>query len=262
MGCSWAGLLLDLGAFPLLLWRPTRAPTLLMTISFHLMNSHLFHIDVFPWMMIAGTVILFFPDWLPWFGGRERARSAGAVPVVPRPLTIRQRVTLALLGAYLTVQILVPLRHVAYEGDADWTEEGQTFAWRMLMTFKFALPPRFPVSYRREGRLVKEELPVPYPNDRNFWATHWMFRKVAIDPDMVLQYCHWRRDQLRRSGCDQIDIRAQVLVALNGREPQPLIDPDVNLANEPRRWITPYPWILPLNRDNLPRADGGAAIDK
>jgi len=274
---SWGGLLLDLLAFPLLLWRRTRLPMLVVVVSFHVMNSQLFTIDIFPWMMIAASVILFFPDRLPWFGRPDestqapagRAHSQGAsegaaaptsaaiaVPPVARPLGRGRKLTLAFLAVYVAVQTLVPLRHVLYADDGDWTEEGQIFAWRMLMTYKYALPPRFPVTYRRAGRLVKEELPIPAPGDTAFWVTHWQFRKMAIDPDMILQYCHWRRDQLVRAGCDQIDIRAEVMVSLNGREPRPLIDPNVNLAEEPRRLLTAYPWILPLD---APPASGAAS---
>jgi len=274
---SWGGLLLDLLAFPLLLWRRTRLPMLVLVVVFHVMNSQLFAIDIFPWMMIAASVILFFPDRLPWFdrpdasahgpagGAAAQAASEAAaasatataeIPPVARPLGRGRKLTLAFLAAYVAMQTLMPLRHVVYADDGDWTEEGQIFAWRMLMTYKYALPPRFPVTYRRAGRLVKEDLPVPAPGDTAFWVTHWQFRKMAIDPDMILQYCHWRRDQLVRAGCDQIDIRAEVAVSLNGREPRPMIDPGVNLAEEPRRLLTAYPWILPLD---APPARGTAS---
>jgi len=254
VAAAWFSLLFDLLVFPALLWRKTRIPALAAALFFHLMNAQLFNIDVFPWLMIAATVILFFPDWLPWRGDAGRTESSAEAIA---PSAAGRRWTLALLGAYLAVQLLFPLRHVAYHEDGDWTEEGQQFAWRMLMREKYALPPRFPVSYRKNGQPMQGELPVPFPRDEAFWTGHWMFRKMAINPDMILQFCHHWADIMRADGCDQIDIRADVKVSLNGREPRPLIDPSVNLAEEPRRWVTPYPWILPL-RDSGAEPPRGA----
>jgi len=47
----------------LLLNRYTRVPAYMAVIVFHLMNARLFHIDIFPWMMIAATAVFFPADW-------------------------------------------------------------------------------------------------------------------------------------------------------------------------------------------------------
>ncbi len=252
--CSWGGLLLDLFIVPLLLWRKTRVPTLVVTLVFHLLNSQLFDIDIFPWMMIAATIILFFPDWLPWF--REDRAAAGRTPAaaVERPLSVHCRITTVLLGTYVVVQLLVPLRHVFYSGAADWTEEGHPFAWRMLMREKYVVPPQFFVSYQKGEKVVQQAMPIPHPNEAWFWNSDFQFQIMAMNPDMILQFCHKYADLLRSQGAEQIDIRARVLISLNGREPQMLIDPNVNLANERRRWLTPYPWIMTFD-PNTPRIE-------
>jgi hypothetical protein len=258
---SWGGLLLDLFVFPMLLWKPTRIPALVAAVTFHLMNAQLFNIDIFPWMMIAATVILFFPDWLPWFRNAQPARGAVAaatnIPHVARPYSPGTKLTLAALAIYLTVQILVPIRHAAYEGDADWTEEGQQFAWRMLMREKKVLPPKLTVTYRKDGRERKGAVPLPYPNEPGFWNSDWQFQKMAINPDILLQFCHKFAEIVRSQGGEEVAIHAQVFVSLNGREPRPLVDPTANLANEPRRWLTGYPWVLPLEQGNAPQAPEG-----
>lgn len=64
-------------------------------------------------------------------------------------------------------------------------------------------------------------------------------------PDMIQLYAHHLADVLRDEGYDQIEIRAKVMVSLNGREPQLLIDPDVNLVEQPRT-LFPKQWIIPL----------------
>jgi hypothetical protein len=60
---AYGSLLLDLTAPFLLLSRRTRAFGFLAVLTFHFMNSRLFDIGIFPWTMIAGSVIFFPPDW-------------------------------------------------------------------------------------------------------------------------------------------------------------------------------------------------------
>ena len=60
LAMSYGALVFDLFAFPLLLWRPTRVPVLVVAAVFHLMNSQIFNIDIFPWFSLGFTVILFF----------------------------------------------------------------------------------------------------------------------------------------------------------------------------------------------------------
>lgn len=60
---SYGGLLLDLLAVPLLLWRRTRLLTFFLFILFHFNNARMFNIGIFPWLMIAATTIYFDPTW-------------------------------------------------------------------------------------------------------------------------------------------------------------------------------------------------------
>ncbi len=54
---------LDLLAPFFLLHRRTRVFAFLAVLHFHFMNSRLFGIGIFPWTMIAATLIFFEPDW-------------------------------------------------------------------------------------------------------------------------------------------------------------------------------------------------------
>jgi hypothetical protein len=62
---------------------------------------------------------------------------------------------------------------------------------------------------------------------------------------MVLQFAHHLADVYRKQGYPRIQVRARVDASLNGRRPQALIDPDVDLAAEPRN-LLPARWIVPL----------------
>jgi vitamin K-dependent gamma-carboxylase len=82
----WGGLLFDLLIVPLLLWRRSRAIGLGLMLMFHLSNSWMFEIGVFPWMMMMLTLVLLPADWprRVWEDVREArspalALAAGAI---------------------------------------------------------------------------------------------------------------------------------------------------------------------------------------
>ena len=68
---------------------------------------------------------------------------------------------------------------------------------------------------------------------------------MAARPDMILQFAHYLADEMRKEGHGQVEVRVDVEALLNGREPQLLIDPTVDLAKEPRT-LKSASWIVPL----------------
>ena len=245
---SWSGLLLDLFVVPALLWRPTRLLAYGAVVLFHLTNARLFPIGIFPWLMIGATAIFFPPSW-PRLGGlwrparraphrppgRRKKGPAGAPTRTPG-LTPTQRVTLALLGGVLAFQLLMPLRHVLYPGPVSWTEEGLRFAWHMRLRAKQGEATFFVTDPASGGRWEVD------PADG---LLHHQVENLAVHPDMVLQYAHHLADRWRGDGYGRVEVRAEAYAALNGRDPRPLIDPEVDLAAQPRT-LRHQPWVMPL----------------
>ena len=66
-------------------------------------------------------------------------------------------------------------------------------------------------------------------------------------PDMVLQFAHLIAEDYRQRGHADVQIRVESQVSLNGRQPQPLIDLDADLAKEPRT-LWPADWLVPLEQ--------------
>ena len=60
---SYGGLVLDLAALPLLLWRRSRRLTFVALLLFHVCNARLFVLGVFPWLMVVLTTVFLEPDW-------------------------------------------------------------------------------------------------------------------------------------------------------------------------------------------------------
>lgn len=262
---TYGGLLLDLLVVPLLLWRRTRPFAFAMAVAFHLMNARLFSIGIFPWFMIAGTLLFFPPDWprrllallqqpksskqqVKAAKGVRNPQGAKAAKEVKAakdaPLQVWQKVTVALVGTYLALQLTVPLRHFFYPGDVHWTGEGDRFSWRMMLLTK-----------RGEVRFFATD-----PVSNRTWEVHardYLTRqqqlKMARQPDMILQFSHFLANELRRQGYDRIEVRADASLSLNRRRPQPLIDPSVNLAGQ-SRIVVGASWIMPLKEEPIPAA--------
>lgn len=246
------GLLLDLLIVPLLLWRRTRLIAFLGAVLFHLLNARLFSIGIFPWLMLAATLV-FFPPEVPrrllTAAGLQPPAATSAAPLLTT-LSVRHRVIAGLLALYLLLQVLMPLRHFAYPGVVHWTEQGHRFAWHMKLRSK-----------QGEARFHLTD-PATGQNWTVDPATHLTLRqveKMATHPDMILQFSHYLAELSRREGHPGVQVRADVHVSLNGRPPQRLIDPIVNLAAEPRN-LRPASWIMPLT-ETLRPAGAAAATD-
>ena len=230
---SYGGLLLDLLVVPFLLWRLTRPYAFGVALVFHLMNVQLFDIGIFPWFMIAATAIFFSPDW-----PRQlvKQRRCGLNQTPPTRLTPRHTLILTLLGIYLFLQLMLPFRHYLYPGDVNWTEEGHRFAWHMKLRDKNT-DIRFVITHKLDDTVSHLD-----PDDI---MPRWQVRKMAARPDMILQLSHIIAEDLGGADQDAIEVRAEALASLNGREKQLLIDPTVDLSKE-RQSLLPADWILPL----------------
>ena len=244
---SYGGLLFDLFIVPLLLWRKTRLYAIGAAVLFHMMNAYLFRIGIFPWFMLAATLLFLPPGWLRpsnWHrarGGRGRkertqAKHKGHEAMSWRDLEPRQRATFVLLGVYLMLQLVLPFRHFMYPGNVSWTEEGHVFSWHMKLRDKEGTA-RFFLTNPVAGT-TREIHPERYLTSKQ---VRWMH----IHPDMILQFSHYIAGILRSGAREGREIRAEVFTSLNGRELQLLIDPAVNLAAQPRT-LRPASWIMPL----------------
>jgi hypothetical protein len=259
---SYGGVLLDLLVVPALLWRRTRPYAFVAAVGFHLANSQLFQIGVFPWFMIAATTLFLDPDWpvravaavrrrIPRrLGGRPESEARGPAPVaspeaparagtatpVARRLFLR-RVGIAALATFLAIQVLVPLRHLLYPGSVHWTEEGHRFSWHMKLRDK-SVESLYVVARSADGGRTLVVEPRSY-------VTENQLDEMGTRPDMLQQFARHVAEDLERRGLGRMAIHVRADVSLNGRPPHTLVDPRVDLAAVPRD-LRHASWILPL----------------
>jgi len=235
---GYGGLAFDLVVAPALLWSKTRPWAFAACVIFHVLNKCLFNIGIFPATMLAATLIMFSPDWprkLCFFFAPNPKRQNNPSRQLEIP-TLHGNCIVALVVLYLAFQVLVPLRHFLYPGNVHWTEEGHRFSWHMKLRSKSARTKVFATDPERDKTW---EVPL------KSYLSRTQRKKMGKWPDMCLQFSHYLADKYREDGYENVEIRVQTRVSLNGRSRKFMIDPDVDLAKE-RRTLWPAKWILPL----------------
>lgn len=230
---AYGGLVFDLLVIPALWYKPTRLWAFGLGLFFHLFNSIVFQIGIFPYLMLASTVLFFEPAVIRqlFFKGAMAWRAPEHVHPDMKPVRVRW-----MLYPFLVVMIALPLRHWMIPGNVHWTEEGHRLSWHMMLRSKWGRV-NFEVRDAR-GKLLEVVAPARHMSQK-------MAAKLATHPDMIWQYAQLLEQQHTSRGQAGVKIYAQSAVSLNGSKPQPLIDPTANLAAVQWDHWRHHEWILP-----------------
>jgi vitamin K-dependent gamma-carboxylase len=233
-----AGLIIDLTVGFLLLWHKTFWVGAGLAIFFNFLNSQLFEIGIFPYFMLATLVLFPRPDWARNFLPFKSLEPEAKPTTPPGRIILGKGLILFFIYGFIFAQLLIPLRHHVYPGDVNWTEEGHRFSWRMKLRDKTA-----DITITTTDPQTRIWRKVNLEN----YLTPRQIGKMATRPDMVIQFAHYLAAQWEALTGVRPLVNAQVRASLNGRPPQDLIDPQVNLAAEPLN-LLPASWIIPLEK--------------
>jgi hypothetical protein len=234
IGLAWFSMFFDLLVVPLIIYQRTRVWACILCILFHLMNSIIFNIHIFPWFMLLATPILFEPDW------PRRILGGTALPSTslagsPSVLSKKQRVFLIACTAYVLFHCIWPLRHHFYAGDASWNERGHYFSWRMMLRGK-SVVLGFAVDDLTTGQIVDGQI--------NRFISKEQEERFGRDPEMILHFAHFLGREYKRVTGHDSRVYALALASLNGRAPELMIDPNRNLLEVPRGFGE-RDWVMP-----------------
>lgn len=282
-GFSYAGLVLDLVAVPALLCRRTRTSAFLVLALFHVCNSRLFTLGVFPWLMIALTTVFLEPDW-PRRIARELAprptrrgwaivlaslAGAALALAVQREPNVAAATGGALAGAVVAAQVGRREDHPESFGGAPARRPllvglGAWALFQVLMPLRhFVIPGK--VAWTAEGQRFAWHMKlndtdgevlfhVIDPRDgtrvvvdpRDVLAP-WQTGRMDGRPHMIRQFARHLAAQAAREGRGDVEVRVEARLSLNNRPAQLLIDPEVDLARAPASPALGHaPWIVPL----------------
>lgn len=228
---AYAGILFDGLIIPLLLFKPTRKYAFFGSIFFHLFNSVVFHIGIFPFLSLAFCLFFF------------EAKTIRNIFLKKKELYINNEVKTPsyanglklILGLYFIIQIGLPLRHHFIEDDVLWTEEGHRLSWRMMLRVK---------SGRINFKIIDNNTNKRIKFNFNDYLTKKQQRRLRTKPDFIYQFVQLLKKEYKAKGKD-ISIYANSFVSVNGRPSKQFINPKVDLTKVEWNYFTHNDWILP-----------------
>lgn len=238
---AYGGLLYDLLVIPGLLYKKTRALAYCFSICFHLMNSYLFDIGIFPWFMLASTTIFFDTRWpreFLHFFYPHRFMPVNLHQRSAEPTSGLYKLAMAAIIIHLSFQALFPLRHFFYPGYVGWSEEGHNFSWHMKLRDKYGS-----ISFIVYDPDTKKSQVI----DLQRYLLKRQINKMTNRPYLVVQFAHFLRDRYTLPGEKPAQVYVETSITLNGRQEQRMIDPSVDLAQVHMKEFG-NTWILPLRQ--------------
>ncbi len=232
----YVGILFDLLIVPMLLWKPTRMFAFVFGIFFHLFNSFVFHIGIFPYLSLA-FMLFFFPSQRinSQFLSRKPFYNKAEVLL---PSRNKQNLLIAFLAIWFLIQIALPVRHHFINSDVLWSEEGHRLSWRMMLRAKKGITYYKVVDTKTNDTITIK--PSQYITDRQ--------HKVMSKPDCIWQLAQYIHQDFEAKG-KNVKVYAYSKVKVNTRPYYKLIDSSVDLAKVNFNYFKTNPWILPTPKD-------------
>lgn len=232
---TWGGIFFDGLIVPLLLFKPTRKWAFIISIGFHLFNSVVFQIGIFPYLALA-FYLFFFPP-----------KTIRNIFLKNRPFYDTSEVKypsfkngyIVLFSVYFVFQIILPLRHHVFKDDVLWTEEGHRLSWRMMLRAKHGL-----VTYTVQDKETGKKTVIFLDN----YLTKKQQRTASTKPDVIWQFSQYLKEEFKGKG-QGVAVYVDCRISVNGKPLKRLINPEVDIANQPWQPLSHSEWILPSKTD-------------
>jgi uncharacterized membrane protein YphA (DoxX/SURF4 family) len=228
---TYLGVAFDLLIIPLLLIKRTRKWAFIAAIAFHIFNSIVFQIGIFPYLSLAFALFFFEPKTLRDLFLKKKELYQGKELRVPK----YKNSFIILLGVYFAFQLILPLRHWMIKDDVLWTEEGHRMSWRMMLRTKSGYL-NFKVVNKKTSEFQKIKL--------DDYLTKKQQRSVTTKPDMIWQFAQYLKKQYALKGED-IAVYAEGKIQVNARGYKTLVNPEIDLANEEWKHFEHHSWLMP-----------------
>lgn len=232
---SWFACIYDLSIGFFLFNRRTVNIAYIFVLIFHAATAIFFNIGMFPYIMMTITIIFFRPEFheviVTWL--RKIFSYRPNVSVVQAAIPGR-RILPVLFSVYFIIQLLLPFRYALYPGKLFWTEQGYRFSWRVMLMEK-AGTAFFFVRDQRSGREVEV--------DNKKYLNYLQEKMMATQPDMMVDYAHFLKEEFRKKGFTDPSVRAQCYVTLNGCGSREFVDPTVDLSAQSNSFWQHKDWV-------------------
>lgn len=232
------GILFDLLVVPALLWKPTRKLAFIASIFFHLFNSIVFQIGIFPYLSLAFTIFFFEPETIRRIFFKRRKlfdTDEVMIPSYRKPL-------LTLMSVYFLIQLVLPIRHHFIKDDVLWTEEGHRLSWRMMLRSRIG-KGQFKVVNQ-----TSEETTMIKLGD---YLSKKQRTRIMGYPDFIWQFAQYLKREYAQKGEVVSVYLTNSKASINGKPYRAFIDPQVDLANETWDHFRHHDWIMPSEKQKV-----------
>jgi len=238
---AWFGAAYDLFIVFFLLNKKTRPVAFWFVIIFHAATAIFFPgIGMFPYVMMTSSLIFFSGT----FHEKLLSRlffikdAAQISPDQNNSYQYKYRGIISwAIASYVVIQLLLPLRFLAYPGHLFWHEEGYRFSWRVMLMEKSGA-----AYFTVKDKTTNQQ----YEISNAVYLTALQEKMMSTQPDMILKYAHYLAKEYKKLGMKNPEVYAEVYVSLNGERSRLFIDSNVNLAEQQPGWQH-YNWVLPYN---------------
>ncbi|KAH8378664.1 hypothetical protein KR009_000540 [Drosophila setifemur] len=209
-------------------------------ISFHLMNSRLFVIGMFPWVCLAEVPLFFSFDWpRRIFAGHTKSPSyrEEIKDSIDNPGILSKLRTCLILG-YCSLQLFLPYSHFITKGYNNWTNGLYGYSWDMMVHSFDTLQTTIQVV-DNDNRQLHNLHPYAF-TEYDRWTKY---------ADMAVQYAQCIEENLRENHPtigSNISIYFDIWCSMNGRFQQRSFDPRVDLLRAKWSPFEATAWSLPL----------------
>ncbi|WP_299221184.1 HTTM domain-containing protein [uncultured Aquimarina sp.] len=233
---TYFGILFDLLIIPLLLWRRTRLTAFIISIFFHLFNSIVFQIGIFPYLSLAFTVFFFSKERIHRIFMPKKEFYTTNELIVPS----YRKFLIPALSIWFLIQLALPVRHWFIPGDVLWTEEGHKLSWRMMLRGRSGFTNFYIEHKDNPGKRLKI--------DKNQYLSKKQRRLVNTKPDAIWQFAQFLKEEQLKEGKD-IAVYVRSNVSVNGKKLRVLIDPDTDLTSVEWNYFTTNPWVIKYDEE-------------
>lgn len=230
----WFGCIYDLSIGFFLFNKRTANIAYVFVIIFHTATALFFNIGMFPYIMMTITIIFFREEFHLKILSKLKSFVKYKGSNISEPAIEFGKGLKYIFTIYFIIQLILPFRYLMYDGKLFWTEQGYRFSWRVMLMEK-AGTAFFYVRDNTSGREVEV--------DNKKYLTYMQEKMMATQPDMMVDYAKFLKEEFIKKGFTDPSVRAQSFVTLNGCGSREFIDSQIDLSAQSNSFLKNKNWV-------------------
>jgi hypothetical protein len=195
---------------------------------------------MFPYIMIASTLIFFSADFHKAILNKLSKLWSGSLQEFDNGVKLKDGLfdfKFKWISFLLLIQLLLPLRFLAYSGNVFWTEQGYRFSWRVMLMEKTGY-----ANFKIVDGLSQKFF---YVQNEDF-LTSFQQKQMATQSDFIIEYGQYLGRHFESQGHENVEVYVESYASLNGRLSQSYFDGQQDIMKLENS-IFGKNFILPLN---------------